>query len=464
LSYLPGNSLLSCRLVNRSWNDAALNYLHQKSIYCVKINPRALNINPYCDFETSPVLPFLTSCHHSLTRLDFKSYVKFLTDIQHLSISDSPLGESHSESCIGAMARRNLSQVQSILELTPNMKTLDLNLFNSPQHLNPTFEMDTQEELPFRFPQLEMLRINVTWTNELIWDFLNKVFASAPNLRVLLVPYWASLEGQREAAMETIQRLLLRGVLLSCNSWWGVPMYKAVADTQKLKWLGVCLASGVYQRWEGVDAQQELLESQADHLETLFLLNGRYKSEDNNENVPKLRLPVMKMLRSASLCFCQIFAVQLDPKKVPFNMDPLTPEHVPSLRRLNLYTPYLGLGVIVDSPFRNLTQLVLQNNEDDYFPGVLRQVASRFPNLKKLHNLCILNLSSSDVALLASSWPDMEDLFLTFKSDRPQTNFNLVLNGVLAEGDSPCPGPFLVHFTSKSYLLTRSSRVHQDMY
>jgi len=413
------------------------------------------------------MLPCINFRLLSLTKLDVECCAKFFTqhgpDIRNLIIVDPPLEESHSQSYLRSMARMNLRKIQVILRLTPDLKTLNLRLWNCPRHLNSSSEMDINDQIPFNFPTLQILTIFMQWTNLFTWDILNRVVEVSPNLRVLIVPHWAELEAEgqvMDAVRETISKLQLRGALFNCYRWWGIPIYRVVADThQKLKSLGLSLESGVNQTWEVVEAQEELLQSQADHLEDLFLSNGSYEPDDNNENALKLRLPVMKKLTSAELCFYHMFP-GLDSTKVPFNLDPITPDQVPSLRKLHLYTPYLGLGVIADSPFRTLTQLILQDQEHDYYPGALAQVASRFPNLKKLHNLCILNLSLSDVTLMASSWPDMEDLFLTLKSDRPQTDFNLVLSGVLGKDV-----PFLCRFTSKSIsLFDPSSHVHQKGY
>jgi len=362
----------------------------------------------------------------------------------------------------------NLNKVNSVLRQTPNLKRLALVLGNITcpfQALSPSTEMETTvvDHPLFRFPQLEILTISFRWTSPFSRKFLYEILTMGPNLRVLVMADCFLLEESQkdvvlDMMLEALKKLSLKGVVLTPNGLpGGVPIYGAVARTQQLKSLGISLQSGAAQTWEVVEAQQDLLESQADHLENLYLFNGWFEPGENNENVPKLRLPVFKKLRSLSVNFYQLYAERLDPEHVPFNIQPLTPRHVPNLRKLNLYTPYLGLGILADCSFRTVTQLVLQNW--GYYPGALLLVASRFPKLKKLQNLGILNLSSSDTALMGSSWPDMEDLTLTLRSDRPQTDFNLVLSGAKAEWDwrrceeGRVQGSFLLQFKSKFNLI-----------
>jgi len=94
-------------------------------------------------------------------------------------------------------------------------------------------------------------------------------------------------------------------------------------------------------------------------------------------------------------------------------------------------------GLLRNSPFLSVQKLNLDGHGSHR--SVLSDVASRFPNLRKVENLAIhLNLKESELDLIFTSWPKMEDMQLDIMlEDDPldwetwkKKNINLVFSGI----------------------------------
>jgi len=207
-----------------------------------------------------------------------------------------------------------------------------------------------------------------------------------------------------------------------------VRLWRAISSTQKLTDLKFSLSSGRRRHTrELVQGQENLLRSQAASLEELCIQNWHYEDNEANDHDFKLQLPVMKKLSRLSLSFKYLKHDHSDPEPGPFNIVAIQPAQVPNLQTLKIYPGYLYSGVLANSPFQSVQELVIQEIGSDF--DILPIIGPCFPNLKKLRKL-IIDLGIKEMGMIVKSWPLIEELDILIW---PKEDFNLVASGMSGE-------------------------------
>jgi len=172
---------------------------------------------------------------------------------------------------------------------------------------------------------------------------------------------------------------------------------------------------------EVVVTQDAMLMSQAKNLENLCLSNSSYTvAEIQTPDTPRLRLPVMANLKSLVLYLKY-------PDQGQFPIIPIQPYQVPKLHFIETCPTIIELGVLANSVFTSVTELKVQGVQNC---GQLHRMATRFPNALLLRNLNTC-LEANPMHLIATSWPELGYLEITFLGTSEHTRyFNLVISGI----------------------------------
>jgi len=427
LGYLPVKSLLTCRLVNQTWNTKAIPWIQKNTQTSTYFSRHEFPM--FCaDFNSTEILP-LGTMKVALEDMSWDDSHKFFT--KH----GSQLRNLEIKFVFGIDKPENLRKLKHILRHVPSLKNLSL-IIGDTSKLDPgSFDLQLDEGENVTLTQVERLKLNV-WS-PLGQEFMSGLFTRLPNLKVFaLIPtnsniqIWEGLSKFLEGStsFQTFHcpyigveaRVFLRSMVTQ--------------ESPKLKELVMSMNIDLILRPRDVSrdllqAQEEFLKFQADTLEVLNLTIF-YKNTDRNFIGPqqKCHLPILKNLRTAT------FNYNANPENISNNPYlSVEPEHLPNLRNLCIFPRTMQGEFFANSIFASVQKIELCEWGLGNI-GLLPKIGSRFPYLNKLTNL-VISLNVNAIETIVTSIPDIEDLeikiFERCVADFP--NFNLIIGGVPAE-------------------------------
>jgi len=148
MSYLPIKSLLTCRLVNRTFNVIAVPWI-QKRQKLLFVTPDEFSM--FCDeFESAEVLP-LQSIKITLQGISLelchKFFAKHGSHLRYLESHETNWDEDEDDEPDEAYFQESLRKLQYILRHVPNLKTLSLNFADLPKLIPGLFDFDEGEKV-----------------------------------------------------------------------------------------------------------------------------------------------------------------------------------------------------------------------------------------------------------------------------------------------------------------------------
>jgi len=434
LSYLPLKSLLTCRLVNRTFNAQAVPWIQKKLKLAFVTSDEFTMFSD--DFDSADVLP-LQSLKIILQEMSLEHCHKFFrihgSSLRNLESHETNWDQKPDESHF----KESLKKLQYILRHASNMKRLSLNFADLPKLVPGLFDFGKGEKVTLT--QVE--RLMIRWTGSLSKRFLNGLVTLLPNLKIIQLDVLYTSENVQDwkAFSKFLQQCLSLQTLYfttelehpETRALFRSMTTKGSPKLQELKiYVRVYLNTINNNYLRLLEAQEEFLSSQSNNLEVLRFV-VKYVNTRSNEIDPaqqKRQFPAMTNLRTATF---DNLAYNENPASYPYF--PLEPEHLPNLRTLCVVPKTMESEVFADSIFTSVQDITLLKWHHSNL-GLLPKIGSRFPNLRKLTNLEI-PVDANAMRTIVTNFSEIEDLELEICDRRGEDlpNFNLVIGGVPAE-------------------------------
>jgi len=298
-------------------------------------------------------------------------------------------------------------------------------MFNHSQILLDLSKFNEKDKITL--PHVESLKLDLYAT--LPDQFWEGFFSMLPGVRIIEVD--GSAYQNWEVIANAMAKLKIHTFHHPCKyaeqSVWGAMAQK---HSLKLKNLSMCLK--IDERDPHADvvlgklkAQVDFLKSQSESLEVLSL--------DVLTNTPyqynfQIQWPVMKKLKNAKFHYGTSYGKD--------NIAKLEPEQIPELRTLSSTSRTItNRRFLADSLFPNVQEIKLLDWNLFCCP-LLRQVVSKFPNLRKVTNIEV-RADCSEMELIFTNLGSIEDLELKLvdhagyncTSDK-NFDFNLAVSGI----------------------------------